>query len=301
MTAAASKADAPCVPRLASPARALAVVVAVLAIVSHQAWWSLVFVAFALAMVALERPDARRLGVVGMALAIAGSAGLVFRGLYLHSLGEIPDGYGCAILGEPFPTIAAKPCPGLTPYLRLGGIAAAMAGAFGLAGCAWLMRRPGTGRIALPALNLILFGLFGAAVGFGAAWGNALVEIAALTAATGALTLAMDGPRLLRAAVLAQVADLGTFGTVWQLGAGERNPLGRWIMEALFAGGSSEGRWPWEAAAVTGVILILAKLGLIGLLIKATPHLGQYGRAVLLAATLAGTVGATANVLTIRL
>ena len=70
-------------------------------------------------------------------------------------------------------------------------------------------------------------------------------------------------------------------------------------MEALFGGGVVGGAWMWEAAAVTGVILILAKLGLIGFLIKATPHLGRYRRTVLIAGTLVGIVGATSNGLAI--
>ncbi|MGH7345833.1 MAG: hypothetical protein ACREK4_13045 [Candidatus Rokuibacteriota bacterium] len=136
--------------------------------------------------------------------------------------------------------------------------------------------------------------LFAAAIFFGAQWGNALVEIGALTAATGALPLALDRPRLVRAAVVAQAADLGTFGAVWQLGAGEQNPLGRWTMEALFSR-AADGSWPWEAAAVTGVILILAKLVLIGFLIWVAPILGRYRSFVLLAATVAGGLGATVN------
>jgi hypothetical protein len=95
------------------------------------------------------------------------------------------------------------------------------------------------------------------------------------------------------------VADLASFGTVWQLGAGEQNPLGLWTMQALFSGGVVNGAWTWEAAAVTGVILILAKLGLIGFLIKAAPHFGRYTRTVLFAATIVGAVGAAANVLVI--
>jgi hypothetical protein len=296
-----SKADMPwMLARLASPARTIAVGVAVLAVVIHRAWWSLVFVVFAFAMVVIERPASRRFGLVWMAVAIAGSAGLVLLGLYLQSLAGMPDDYGCTLLIEQFTRITPKPCPGLTPYLQLGGVAAAITGALGLGGCLWYMRRSGTG-LFLPTLNLILFGLFGIAVLFGADWGNAIVEIAALTAATRALTLTLDGPPLLRAAVIAQIADLGTFGPVWQLGAGEQNPLGRWTMDALFAGGSGNGIWSWGAAAATGVILILAKLGLIGFLIEATPFLGRYRRTVLLSAALVGTVGATANALTIWL
>jgi hypothetical protein len=267
----------------------LALGVATLAIVTHLAWWSLVFVVFAAAMVVLERPSSRSFEVVGMAVAIAGSTGLVLLGLAMQALADIGDGYGCS----------PDPCPALVPFFRVGGIVAAIAGALGLAGCAWLMRRPGGGRLVLPALTIIFFGLFGTAVVFGAGWGNALVEVAAVAAATGGLTLALDQERALRAAVIAQAADLATFGAVWQLGAGEHNPLGRWAMDALFGGGVVNGARIWEAAAVTGVILILAKLGLIGFLIKATPHLGRYRRAVLLAATAVGIVGATANVLAI--
>lgn len=270
---------------LASPSRAIAAGVAVLAIVVHREWWSLVFVAFAVATALLEPPEARRRGVVGLALAMGGSAGLVFVGLFTQSVGAIGDGYGCR----------PDPCPSLGPWLQLGGTAVSITGVLGLLGAGWFLRRPGRGELALPALNLVLFGLFKAAVVFGAAWGNALVEIAAVTAATALLALAVAGPRLLRAAVFAQVVDLGTFGAVWQLGEGELNPLGRVLMGGLFGPAAANESWPWEAAAVSGMLLILAKMGLIGFLVRVTPHLGRYRNPVLFAAAVVGSIGAAAN------
>lgn len=260
------------------------------AIAAHQAWWSLVFVAFAVVMAVLERPGARRGEILGMALAFGGTAGLGIGALALLSLGDLIDAYGCN------PELV---CPGTGHTLRIASFAAATLAALALGTCILLLRRPGRGRRALGGLHLLLFAVFGAAVAFGSAIGNALVEIAALTAATGALAMALDEPRPLRVALIAQIADLATFGTVWQLGAGERNPLGNWTMQTLFSGGVVDGGWIWEAAAVAGVLLILAKVGLIGFLIKATPHLGRYAPPVLLAATVVGAVGATANLLVI--
>lgn len=271
-------------PSHASPAVALTVAVAAIAIVAYRAWWSLVFVAFAVAMVVVERRGASHREACPLAIALGGSAGLSLLGLGLVSVSEVVDDIACR-----------DPCASLAPTVLLAGIAAGTAGAIGLTGCLRYLRRPQRWPLVLPAVNLLLLGLFAVALISGARSGNAVVEIGALTAATGAIPLALDRPRLLRAAVVAQVADLGTFGFAWQLGAGELNPVGRWMMEALFGPPSAYGSWPWEGAAVTGVILILAKLTLIGFLIWVTPLLGRYRRIVLGAATVAGGVGAATN------
>ena len=272
--------------RIASPALLLAVSVAATAIVAYQAWWTLGFVVFAVAIALLARRRVRWREVIKIALAIGGSVALSALGLSLVSVSAFADAIACT----------PDPCPSVGRALLVAGTAALIAAAFGLTACVWYIRRPGKAQLVLPALNVLLVGLLGAALIFGAQWGNALVEIAGLTAASAVLPVGSDRPRLLRAAVFAQAADLGTFGFVWQLGAGEQNPIGRWTMEALLALGSADASWSWEAATATGATLILAKLALIGLLIGVTPHLGRYRRTVLLAATVAGSVGAGANV-----
>jgi len=101
---------------------------------------------------------------------------------------------------------------------------------------------------------------------------------------------ACSGPRCSRKPMISP-----RFGFVWQSGLGEQNPLGRWMIEGLLALGPANATW--EAAAAAGLILILAKLALIGFLIWVTPHLGRYGRVVLVAGTVAGCAGAATNVL----
>jgi hypothetical protein len=261
---------------------------AAIAILGFQAWSTFVFVIFAVAMAVLARPHARRVEVIGMALAIGGSAVLGFVGLYLIFASQIDV---AAVLCAP------DPCPGLRPALLISGTAVMIGATLGAAGLVWYIRQRARVRLLLPAFNVIFVGLFAIAliVGARARSGNTLVEIAGLAAATGALRLTPALPRLLKAAVVGQAADLVTFGFVWQFGRGEQNTLGRWTMEALLALGPSNASW--EAAAVAGVILILAKLALIGFLIWVTPQLGRYRFIVLLAATLVGTVGAASNIL----
>jgi hypothetical protein len=185
---------------------------------------------------------------------------------------------------------------GVGQVLLVGGAVAVIASACGLTACVWYIRRPSNAQLVLPALQVHLIWLLVAAIILGASWGNALVEIAGVNAAASVLPVGSDRPRLLRAAVFAQAADLGTFGFVWQLGAGEQNPLGRWLMETLLALGSADATWSWEAATAAGATLILLKLALIGFLVGVTPLFGRYQRAVLLLATAAGVVGASVNV-----
>lgn len=66
-------------------------------------------------------------------------------------------------------------------------------------------------------------------------------------------------------------------------------------MGGLFGPAAANESWPWEAAAVSGMLLILAKMGLIGFLVRVTPHLGRYRNPVLFAAAVVGSIGAAAN------
>jgi hypothetical protein len=99
-------------------------------------------------------------------------------------------------------------------------------------------------------------------------------------------------PVLLRAAVLAQVADVVTF--VWSgRPAEDRNPLAHLIHQA-FAGAISDtssqlGDW-LTALAVVGL-----KTGLILYLVWAAPILGRYRMPVLIIALAAGVIGAVSN------
>jgi hypothetical protein len=273
--------------RVGRVAVALSALVAAIAIVGYQAWSTFVPVTFMVAMAFLARPRARKAEVIAMALAIGGSAALGLVGLYLVSASQFDV---AAIL------CTLDPCPGLGPTLLVAGTAAAIGAALVAAGSVWYIRERGRVQLLLPALNVLLVGLFAIALIFEGQSGNGLVEVAGLAASASALRLAPARPRLLQAAVIAQVADMGTFGFVWQLGQGEQNPLGRWMLEALLALGPASTSW--EAAVAAGLILILAKLALIGFLIGVTPHLGRYRRTVLLVAMVAGSVGATVNVLT---
>ena len=271
--------------RLGLVAVALSALVAAIAILVFQSWSKVVFLMFAVAMAVLARPGTRRTEVVGMALAIGGSAALCGVGLYLIGASTFADAVLCT----------SDPCPTLGPTLLLMGAAAVSVAALAMAGLVWNIRKRGQAPLLFPTVNVLLVGLFAVLLIQGAESGNALVEIAGLAATASVLRLAPARPRLLQAAMFAQAADLGTFGFAWQLGQGEQNPLGRWAVETLLALGPANGSW--EAAAAAGLILILAKLALVGFLIRITPQLGRYRRIVLLTATLAGTVGAAGTVL----
>jgi hypothetical protein len=108
------------------------------------------------------------------------------------------------------------------------------------------------------------------------------------------------GPRerWLRAAVLAQAADLLTFAAVWEHAQGELNPLGGLAMSAFLAafapamGSAADG----AAVLASSVLMMALKLGLIGFLVRTAPYLGRYRRVVLGVAVAAGTLGCASNV-----
>lgn len=111
----------------------------------------------------------------------------------------------------------------------------------------------------------------------------------------------LAGPRerWLRAAVLAQTADLVTFAAVWEHGQGELNPLGGLATSAFLAalapamGGDADH----AAMLASSALLMGLKLGLIGFLMWVAPNLGRYRRAVLAVAVAAGTLGGISNVI----
>ena len=128
-----------------------------------------------------------------------------------------------------------------------------------------------------------------------------MVEIAGLT--IGAVTARMSSalPPLLRAAVLAQLADLVTLAFIWRSGNAERNPLGQVAMDfslwLLGSGGVGHDDWGYVAVLVAAVLMFALKLALIAFLIRVEPHLGRYRRAVLVVAIGVGILGAVSNVL----
>lgn len=131
-----------------------------------------------------------------------------------------------------------------------------------------------------------------ALIGLGFVVLGAVVELAGLVVGSVAWRLAPTRPVLLRAAVLAQAADLVSFAFIWRGGGGERNPLALAALEA--ARGVLPAGWDVVAAAV---FLLLLKLALIVYLVRVAPFLGRYRDAVLIIAAAAGFVGATTNVL----
>jgi len=271
--------------RVNTAALALSILIAAVAIVVLLGWSTAIVAVFGVAVTVIARPRIRRGEVFAMAVAIGASATLAGVGLSMVSLSQFAESLACRPVA----------CPEVGPTLRLTGAGALIAAAAGAARFVWFVRQRDLSRLLLPALKVLLLGLFFIALVFGERWGDALVEFAGLTAATGILRYAPARPRLLRAAVFAQAADLGTFGFVWQSGLGEQNPLGRWAMEALVALGPADATW--EATAAAGLVLILAKLALIRFLIWVTPHLGRYRRVVLVAGTVVGCIGAATNVL----
>ena len=128
-----------------------------------------------------------------------------------------------------------------------------------------------------------------------------MVEIAGLTIGALAARLASAQPPLLRAAVLAQIADLVTLAFIWRSGDAERNPLGQLAMDFslwLFdSRGEGVDDWGWVAVIVAALILFALKVALIVCLIRVAPHLGRYRRAVLVVAVAVGTLGAISNIL----
>lgn len=104
--------------------------------------------------------------------------------------------------------------------------------------------------------------------------------------------------RWLRAAVLAEAADLVTFAVVWEHAQGELNPLGGLARSAFLAAFSPVMGSGADGAAVFAASLLLMglKLGLIAFLMRAAPFLGRYRQFVLGVAAAAGTLGCVSNV-----
>ena len=154
------------------------------------------------------------------------------------------------------------------------------------------------GPMLTPTLRRVMRGLSRAQVvavamiGLGFVLVGALVELAGLVVGAVAWRVVPTRPALLRAAVLAQAADLVTFAFIWRSGGGERNPLALAALEAAHA--VLPAGLEVLAAAL---FLLLLKLALIVYLVRVATFLGRYRDAVLIIATAVGLVGATTNVL----
>lgn len=98
----------------------------------------------------------------------------------------------------------------------------------------------------------------------------------------------------LRAAILAQIADLVTFAAVWEHNHGELNPIGLLVRDAsnlVFGEYSGAGTW------IAWLVLSALKLGLLAFLTRVDPLLGRYRRLVMAVGIAAGTLGAASNVI----
>lgn len=97
----------------------------------------------------------------------------------------------------------------------------------------------------------------------------------------------------LRAAILAQIADLVTFAAIWEHSQGERNPLSRLVQDV------AQLLVPHDVGldvAIVAIVLAGLKVGLMALLVRINPLLARYRRFVLAVAIAAGALGATSNV-----
>jgi hypothetical protein len=130
-------------------------------------------------------------------------------------------------------------------------------------------------------------------VNMGAQTHSGLVFFAGLAAVPLLLRLAIGAPQLVAYAALAETADLVTFLFSWQEGAGERNPLGGWLIGWSQSAFPNTGSFPFGAA---GVALVLAKVALVAGLVWLAPRLGGYRAWVLELAIAVGLVGALSNV-----
>jgi hypothetical protein len=121
-----------------------------------------------------------------------------------------------------------------------------------------------------------------------------MITVAGLIVGVALVRLA--GPRApwLRAAVLAQCADLVTFAAVWEHSQGELNPLGVLVRDATH---TALGEASGAGISIAWLVLTALKLTLIGYLLRAEPSLGRYRRPVMAVATVAGVIGAASNVL----
>ena len=178
--------------------------------------------------------------VAGVALAIVLPAALALTGLVVLSAAEWAERMVCTFRLD-------GPCPGTATLLTIIGGALVLAAVAGLIAGVRFLRARGRMNLFFPALTLIFGSLAGVALLNGEAWGNAVIEFGSVAAATAVLSIGLGGSRLLQGAVLAQVADLATFGAVWQLGQGEVNPVGGLIMQALGVPGYPEA---WHGAAL---------------------------------------------------
>lgn len=120
-----------------------------------------------------------------------------------------------------------------------------------------------------------------------------LVELASLAGAAAILRWAFRGPRLLQLALWAQTTDMLTFVLAWRRGEAEQNPIAQLLIDLSLATFPGTGSFPF---GVAGIVLILAKVGLVLYVVRVTPVLGRYRNVVLATALIVGLIGSASNV-----
>lgn len=114
--------------------------------------------------------------------------------------------------------------------------------------------------------------------------------------------MARSRPPLLRAAILAQTADLVTFTFVFANSAHEHNPLGSLVLQAVKSLiGSSTNDQMFLVNWLSVLVMVGLKVGLIAFLVWVAPRLRRYQQPVLVVATAAGIVGAASNLIALPL
>lgn len=123
-------------------------------------------------------------------------------------------------------------------------------------------------------------------------------EITGLTVGAVIVQLSRPKPPLLRAAILAQAADLVTFTFVFANSAHEYNPLANIVLSVIksLIGSATNDQMFW-VNWLSVLIMVGLKLGLIAFLVWAAPRLGRYERLVLVVATAVGIIGAASNLI----
>jgi hypothetical protein len=128
-----------------------------------------------------------------------------------------------------------------------------------------------------------------------------VLEITGMTVGAVMLRMSRSTPPVLKAAILAQTADLVTFTFIFaNAGQGERNPVAHLIVQAAkgLIGSATNDQMFW-VNWLSVLVMVGLKLGLIGFLVWAAPRLHRSRRPVLLVATAAGIVGAVSNFLSL--
>lgn len=229
---------------------------------------------------------ARPAEVLRIALGLGATLALAGLGLLAFSLSSLGGTVTCGGTG----------CPALGGILVSAAVGSLLGSALGLGLSVRYLSRRRRIELLWPSLNVLLVGLVTVTLLPEPAGSNLQIGLVGLTVASSTLFLARHQQAFLRLAVSAECADLGTFGFGWDAGQGEHNPIARLTLIALSPTVAPSGPASDAVAAVAALVLIGAKLALIGFLVWASPRLGRYRKGVLLAGTAVGAIGALSNV-----